>query len=399
MKKHLLKKFFLTVIIAFVSIMIISCVKQEKQEQRNASQQSSPKIKAGFIYVGPVGDFGWTSAHDAGRKHVSSKFPWLETIFIESVKEGDAPRVIDRLINEEKCDIVFSTSFGYMDATIEAAKKYPDKIFMHCSGYKREKNAGTYFADMYQSYYLNGLMAGALTKSNKLGYVAPHPIPEVFRHINAFALGIKEVNPNAKLHVKWLYSWYDPAKAREAAETLIAEGCDALDFEEDSPATIEVCKEYTNKGKMIYSFSHYNPMYKFGENCVVSGQLVDWSKMYEYILTKVYTGTWTNEDIFWLIKEKAVQLGCDFETMINPKFESNLKSITINDPVIGKTSVYDLVMTRLGQLSEPTLTFDPFTGPIKDQNGTLKLKSGERVNYKSLLSMDWFVDNIVGKTK
>jgi basic membrane protein A and related proteins len=385
--------------IFIISIILFACNQSQKKDAPVTSQTQSKKIKAGFVYVGPVADFGWTSAHDAARKHAVEKFPWLETIFVEAVKEGDAPRVIDRLVNEEKCDIIFTTSFGYMDATIEAAKKYPDKVFMHCSGYKREKNAGTYFADMYQSYYLNGLIAGAMTKSNKLGYVAPHPIPEVFRHINAFALGLKETNPKAKLYVKWLYSWYDPAKAKEAAETLIAEGCDGLDFEEDSPTTIEVCKEYTNKGKLIFSFSHYNPMFKFGENCVVSGQLVDWSGMYEYILTKLYTGTWKNEDIFWLIKEKAVSLGCDFEKQINPKFENDLKTITVNSSDYGKLSVYDLVMKRLGQFNEPVLPFDPYTGLIKDQTGSVRLKEGERIGYNSLLGMDWFVENVVGKLK
>ena len=135
-----------------------------------------------------------------------------------------------------------------MDATIEAGKRYPKHVFMHCSGYKQEKNVGSYFAEMYQMYYLSGLMAGALTKSNKLGYVGAHPIPEVVRHINAYAIGAKEVNPAAKVYVKWLFSWYDPARAREAAESLIAEGCDAFAFTEDSPAVIQVGKEHTEKG-------------------------------------------------------------------------------------------------------------------------------------------------------
>jgi len=149
------------------------------------------KLKAGFIYVGPVGDYGWSHAHDVGRKFAEEKLPWLETMYIESVGEADSARIIDRFIQEEKCDVVFTTSFGYMDDTIKAGKKYPNKHFMHCSGFKQSKNVGTYFGDLYQTYYLNGLMAGAMTKSNKIGYVAAFPIPELVRHIDAFALGIK----------------------------------------------------------------------------------------------------------------------------------------------------------------------------------------------------------------
>ena len=177
-----------------------------------------------------------------------------------------------------------------MDDTIEAGKKYPDTKFMHCSGFKQSENVGTYFGDLYQMYYLNGLMAGALSKSNKIGYVAAFPIPELFRHINAFAIGIKEVNPDAKVYVKWTYAWYGPDKAREAAEALIAEGCDALAFTEDTPAVIEVGQEHTEKGNQIYTFSHYSPMQQYGEDSVVSGQLADWGVMYDKILKDLYDG-------------------------------------------------------------------------------------------------------------
>lgn len=384
-------------IIAIFGLIFSSCQqKSTNQTQQTQQQQKEKRIKAGFIYVGPVGDYGWTNAHDVGRKYVENKFPWLDTVYVESVAEGDAARVIDRLINEEKCDIVFTTSFGYMDDTIAAGKKYPDKIFMHCSGYKREKNVGTYFAELYQMYYLNGLMAGALTKTNKIAYIGAHPIPEVVRHINAFALGIKAANPKAKVYVRWLFSWYDPAKAREAAESLIAEGVDTFAFTEDSPAVIQVGEEHTKKGQQIYTFSHYSPMEKFGPDSCVSGQLVDWGIMYEDILRKVYTDTWTNEDMWWLAKEKAVLLGGKIGEKINPKFVDELKSKFVTDSILGKISIYDLIMKRLEQMSEPTVIFDPFTGPIYDQKGNLRLKPGQRANHDMLWTIDWFVDNVVG---
>ncbi len=354
------------------------------------------KIKVGLVYVGPIGDYGWTNAHEAARKKLVERFPWLDTVFVESVAESDSARVIDRLVLEEKCDVVFTTSFGYMNDTAAAAQKYPDKLFFHCSGYKRAKNLGTYFAELYQPYYLNGLMAGALTKSNTIGYVGSHPIPEVVRHINAFALGIKEVNPKAKIKVKWLFSWYDPGKAREAAEALIAEGCDALAFTEDSTAVVQVGEEHTAKGKPVYTFSHYSPMQKFGENSVVSGQLCDWYGLYEDILTKVYHGTYMSRDQWWLLKEGAALLGGAEGVPINPKFVDVLKKIAYTDPVLGATNIHDLVMTRLAQMSEPTVIFDPFTGPIKDQAGTERIKPGVRANHDLLWAMDWFVDNIEG---
>ncbi|MBF0501122.1 MAG: BMP family ABC transporter substrate-binding protein [Candidatus Riflebacteria bacterium] len=354
------------------------------------------KIKAGFIYVGPVADFGWSYAHEQSRKALVASFPWLESAIVESVAESDCARVIDRLIVEEKCDVVFTTSFGYMNDTLKAAARYPDKSFLHCSGFKRAKNLGTYFAELYQLYYLNGLMAGALTKSGKIGYVAAHPTPEIVRHINALAIGLREVNPRARIDIKWLYSWYDPAKAREAAESLITEGCDVLAFTEDSPAVVQVGQEHTAKGKPVYTFSHYSPMQKYGEDSCVSGQLVDWNGLYEGILLQMYAGVWKADDRWWMLKEGAAKLGASPDQCINPKFVEPLKKAEIQDPVLGKVSVYDLIFKRVSQMSEPGVLFDPFTGPLKDQAGKERLKPGERADQNALWTIDWFIDNVDG---
>jgi simple sugar transport system substrate-binding protein len=354
------------------------------------------KLKAGFVYVGPVGDYGWSHAHDVGRKFAEKKLPWLETVYIESVAEADAARIIDRLIQEEKCDAVFTTSFGYMDDTIAAGRKYPNKIFMHCSGFKQAKNVGTYFADLYQMYYLNGLMAGALTKTNKIGYVAAFPISELVRHINAFALGIKAVNPKAKVHVKWIYAWVGPEKAKEAAEALVAEGCDALAFTEDTPSVIEVGQEHTEKGKQIYAFSHYSPMEAYGVDSVVSGQLVDWGIMYEKILKDIHEGTWTNEDLWWLAAENAAILGGSLDHKINPKFEKELKAIEVDTADFGKISVYDLVLKRYEQMKKGPAVFDPYRGPIKDNTGKLRIEKGQRASKDDLIKIMYYVDNVVG---
>jgi len=395
--------FTVLLLLLTIAALLVACAKPTPQVIKETVEVPvTKKLKAAWVYVGPIGDYGWTHAHDLGRKYVEDKFDWLETVYAESVAEADGARYIDRFIQEEKADVVFTTSFGYMDATIDAGKKYPDKILFHCSGYKRTKNVGTYFAEFYQLYYLNGLMAGALTKTGKVGYVAAHPIPEVVRHINAFAIGVREVNPKATVDVRWLFSWYDPAKAREAAEAMIADGVDVLAFTEDSPAVIEVGEEYTTqKGKPIYTFSHYSPMQSFGPNSVVSGQLVHWEKLYEDILMKVYLGVYTNEnlenvDYWWMLREGAVELGGDFGVPINPKFEDALKAVKVQDPILGEISVYDLVFKRLEQMSEETVLFDPFTGPIKDQDGNLRIEAGRRASHDELWTIDWFVEGIVG---
>ncbi len=389
-------------VLAVLAMVLTACA-PATPEKVKVTVVVPPKLKAAWIYVGPIGDYGWSHAHEQGRLYVKDKFPWLEALPpAEAVAEADVDRYIERFIVEEKADVVFTTSFGFMDATIEAGKKHPDKILFHCSGYKRAPNVGTYFAEFYQLYYLNGLMAGALTKTGKVGYVAAHPIPEVVRHINAFALGVKEVNPEATVHVRWLFAWYDPAKAREAAESLIADGCDVLAFTEDSPTVIEVGQEYVEKGQPVYTFSHYSPMQKFGPDSCVSGQLVHWEVLYQDILAKIYAGAYTNKnlenvDYWWMLKEGAVELGGDFGVPINPKFEAPLKAKKVTDPVFGEISVYDLVMKRLEQMSEETVLFDPFTGPIKDQAGTVRIEAGRRATHDELWTIDWFVDNVVGE--
>ncbi len=366
-----------------------------------ASQTEDGKIKAAFIYVGPK-HYGWSYMHEVARGYIDEKFPWLETVYAEDVSEADIDHYIKRFIVEEGCNVVFTTSFAFMDATINAAKKYPDTLFFNCSGYKRAHNVGTYFAELYQLYYLNGLMAGVLTTTDRVGYVAAYPTPEVVRHINAFALGVKKTNPGATVDVRWLFAWYDPPKARTAAESLIEEGCDVLAFTEDSPTVVKVGQEYIEKGKPVYTFANYSPMQKLGPDSCVSGQLVHWEILYEDILVKVYTGAYTSRnlaevDYWWMLPEKAVELGGEFGIPINPKFESIFEGQKIIDPLLGKISVYDLVMKRIEQMSEVRVLFDPFTGLIKDQEGKVRIEAGQRASYEELWLMDWFVESIVGK--
>ena len=353
-------------------------------------------LKVGFIYVGPIGDLGWTYAHDEARRICEDTFPWLETVYVESVAEGNEGLYIDKLIVEEGCDVVLTTSFGFMDGTLISAQKYPDKIFAHCSGFKRNPNLMTYMADFYQIYYLNGLIAGALTKTNKTAYVGAFPIPELKRHMGAFAVGVREAKPKAEVHIRWIYEWFSPTAAKEATEALIADGCDVFAFTEDSPTVVQVAAE-----SGFPSFGHYSPMYQFGPDYVVSGQIAHWEVVYLDFLAKIYAGAYTahnliDVDYWWLLKEKAVEIGAKPGMLINPVYEEELKGIFLDDSVLGMISIYDLVMKRLEQMADPSMVFDPFNGPIYDRDGNLKIPAGLRMSMFELTTMDWAVDGIVG---
>jgi len=366
-------------------------------------------LKAGWIYVGPIGDFGWTYAHDQGRLYAEKMLPWLKTVYVETVLEADCPRVIDRLFVEEGCDVVFTTSFGFGPATIEAGKKYPDKILFHCSGFERRANVGTYFADFYQVFYLNGLAAGALTKTKKLGYVGAFPIPELIRHLNAFLLGAQEIDPAITLDTRWTYSWVlAPEAAIEAAEGLIAEGCDTVSQTIDTPDIPRTCEKHTDAmdmGYPIYGFSHYSPMVKFAPDAILTGQLVRWGPIYVDILMKVHEGIYTphnleNVDYWDLLATGNVEVGSDFGVPINPKWVSGLKEKMVTEKITGKQmSVYDLIMLRLEQMSEEAVLFDPFTGPIYDTEGNLKILPGTRASHDELWSMMWGVKGVSGIPK
>jgi len=353
------------------------------------------RIKAGFIYVGPIGDYGWTHAHDVARRIVDEKYDWLETVYVESVPEGEVETYIDQLVRQG-CNVIFTTSFGFMDGTLAAAQRYPNVIFAHASGFKRAPNMATYMADFYQVYYLNGLMAGALTKTGKIGYVGAFPIPELKRHISAFAIGVREVNPTATVHVRWIYEWYNPAAAKEATEALIAEGCDVFAFTEDSPTVIQVAAD-----RKLPSFAHYSPMYAFAPDYVVSGQLVHWEKIYDDFLVKIHNGTYTTKnlahvDYWWLLAQGAAELGAEFAMPVNPKFVAPLKAYVVNHPQFGRISVYDLVFLRHNQFADPGITFDPFEGPVYDRKGNLVVPKGMWMSYDHLVTMEWAATGIVG---
>ena len=360
-----------------------------------SAQMAAEDIKVGFIYVGPVGDAGWTYAHDLGRQQLEEELG-VETTFVESVPEGDAEPFIDQLV-DEGANIIFTTSFGYADATLAAAERYPDVMFGHATGFQRAPNVMTYIAEMYQAYYINGLIAGALTESNRIGYPAAFPIPEVKRHINAFALGAAEVNPEAEVDVRWLSDWFDPAGAQEATEALMNEGADVFAFTEDTATVIQTA------GAQGYpSFSHYASMLEFSPETVASGQLTNWGEIYVDFVQGAIDGTYTPEnledlDYIWRMGDSgAVEAGAESGMIINPAYEEQLQSVMVNDPELGEISVFDLVMQRVEAMTQAEPAFEPFTGPITDRQGNEVYAEGEVAPLGDLMSLEWAAPNVNG---
>lgn len=358
-------------------------------------------VKAGFIYVGPIGDIGWTHAHDYARNITLQKFDWLETLYAESVPEGEVSTYIDNFI-AAGTDVIFTTSFGFMDGTLTSSNVHQDKLFFHCSGYERNQNMATYFAEFYQLYYLNGVMAGALTKTGHIGYVGAFLLPEVVRHLNAFILGARSVNATVTLHVRELgTSWFDPTEARNAAQSMVTtDNVDIIAFTEDSSEIVKYAQEQYEEGNDIYAFGHYSPMLQFGNDAAISGQLVHWEVIYEDILSKVYSGAYNttnleNVDYWWMLKHGAVELGADFGVPINPNFESALKVIPATNPITGDpTNIYQLVFNLTNYMSTERVLFEPFTGPINYQDSSPWLPDGVRATYDDLWGMDFYIEGV-----
>ncbi|HIE30249.1 TPA: BMP family ABC transporter substrate-binding protein [Candidatus Poribacteria bacterium] len=336
-----------------------------------SSAQKDEQLKAAFVYVGPIGDSGWTFAHNEGRKALEEM--GVQSNAVESVPEGaEAERVITQFASEGY-DVIFTTSFGYMDTTIKVAEKFPNIVFGHCSGYKRAKNVFTYFGRMYQPKYLAGMIAGKMTKTDKIGYVAPVQIPEVIRLINAFTLGARSVNPNAEVRIVWTGAWVDPTLEMEAANALIDTGCDIIATGADSAAPMQAAEK-----KGLYSFGYDSDARDKAPKSFLTAPMWDWSVVYKDVITKIKAGftDWENLDYWDGLESGIVKLApysklvpLDIQEMVDARAEELMK----ND--------------------------DIFVGPIKDQNGDVKVQEGVKMTDKELLSFDWFVEGVVGTLK
>lgn len=329
------------------------------------------EIKVGFVYVSPVGDAGYSYAHDLGRKFIDG-MDGVTTAFVEAVPEGpDSERVILNMARK-KFDLVFATSYGYMDPMLKVARKFPDTVFMHCSGFKTAPNMGNYFGRIYQARYLTGMVAGGMTKSGTLGYVAAFPIPEVIRGINAFTLGAQAVNPEVTVRVVWTKTWYDPATEKEAAKSLLDTGADVIAQHQDSPGPQEAAQE-----RGVYSIGYNSDMSAFAPKAHLVAAVWNWGPFYREMTEAVRSGTWES-GAYWYGMDKGI-------VDISP----------MSDAV--PEALRDRVAAQKAALVAGT--FEPFSGEVKDQIGTVRIPAGKSATDPELLGMDWFVQGVVGSTQ
>jgi simple sugar transport system substrate-binding protein len=330
------------------------------------------KTKVGFVYVGPVGDGGWTYEHDQGRKAVEAEFgDKVETFYVENVAEGpDAERVITQMALKG-ADLIFTTSFGYMDPTINVAKKFPKVKFEHATGYKTADNVSVYSARFYEGRAVQGTIAGHMTKSNIVGYIGSFPIPEVIRGINSAYIHAKKVNPDVQFKIVWAYTWFDPAKEAEAANVLIEQGADVVLQHTDSTAPQAAAQAAGN----VVTFGQASDMSEYAPFPRVSSIIDDWAPYYVARTKAVMDGTWESVNTWDGIKEGMVGIG------------------EITEAVPAEVKAEALALKDAMAKGE----YHPFTGPIKKQDGSDWLAEGETADDGTLAGMNFYVEGLDGE--
>ncbi|MBN2260592.1 MAG: BMP family ABC transporter substrate-binding protein [Clostridiales bacterium] len=359
----------LVVLMLLVLVVSVAGCSSKTAEVVDDAVIADEVVKVGMIYIGPPGDAGWTYAHDQGRQFLEEQYPNVEVLFVESVPESsDAERVMTELV-EEGCTVVFATSFGYMDYMDNVALKYPDVKFFHCSGYKTEENMSTYFGRIYQARYLTGMIAGAMTETNEIGYVAAHPIPEVIRGINAFTLGVKEANADAVVKVVWTNTWYDPAKEKEAAQGLLDSGVDVIAQHQDTPGPQQAAEEAG-----VYAVGYNTNMRAFAPEANLTSAVWNWGPYYVNAVKSVIDGTFVSTQYWGGLEDGIVDIA----------------------PISDKVPADMVAQVEAKKAAIIDGSFDVFAGPIKDQDGNIKVAEGSSMTDGELLSMDWFVEGVEG---
>ena len=335
-----------------------------------AAASGADKLKVGFIYVGPIGDHGWTYQHDRGRLAVEEAFgDQVETVYVENVAEGpDAERTITRLARQG-AGLIFTTSFGYMDPTNKVAKNFPDVKFEHATGYKRGGNVSTYSARFYEGRYVIGQIAARMSKSGVAGYIASFPIPEVVRGINAFMLGAQSINPDFKVKVVWVSTWFDPGKEADAAKVLIGQGADIISQHTDSTAPLQIAAEQGASG-----FGQASDMIAFAPKSQLTAIIDNWAPYYVARTKAVLDGTWESVDIWDGMAPGMVEMAP----------YTNLPE-----------DVAAMAMATQAKITSGE--FHPFAGPIYKQDGTMAVGDGEHLDDGTLLGMNWYVKGVDDK--
>ena len=362
---------------AILVVAALALMLTPKEEQQEIAAVDG-KVKVGFVYLTNPGDHGWTYAHEVGRLDVEKHFgDKVETTYVENVPEGpDSTRVIRELAQQGN-NIIFTTSFGYMDPTLKVAQEFPDVKFVHLTGYKRSNNMATGNIRFYEGRYVQGVVAGKMTKSNKIGYLASFPIPEVIQGINAFALGMRSVNPDATISVIWVNSWYDPVKEADAAKVHIAEGADILAQHTDSPAMLQ-----TPEKAGIHGFGQSSDMKAFAPKAQLFSAVNNWGPYYISQIESLMDGSWTTGEgpDHWA---GNTWLGLSDDYLVLTPFENMPDDVaaaakTAADKVSGGYNI--------------------FTGPFSDNEGNVILNEGESYNDGNLWNdMTYYVEGVNGK--
>jgi simple sugar transport system substrate-binding protein len=363
-------------LLALVAFGLAACSKSEPPKAAAPAAVPAPAakvepLKIGFIYVGPVGDAGWTYAHDLGRKAVEAKFgDKVKTTYVEKVAEGpDAERVIRDLVAQGN-KLIFATSFGFGDSMEKVAKDHPEVFFEHATGFKTAPNLRNYEGRFYEDSYVAGVLAGMMTKSNVIGFVGSFPIPEVLRNINAFTLGARSTNPKVKTKVVWVNAWFDPSKETEAAQSLINGGADVLLQNTDSTAVLQTAEK---NGK--YAFGWDSDMSAFAPKAHLGSAALDWSGYYVKATGDVLGKTWKSENTKWGIKEGLTTF------------------VKVNEaiPPAAKAKVEE---AKAFLVANPGAVF---RGPIKDSTGKEVLAAGAVGDDKFKGEMNFYVEGVEGK--
>lgn len=375
-KRSLLRVATVSALAMAAMTALVACGKKDEapaaaaDASNAAAPAASEPLKIAFAYVGPVGDGGWTFAHDNGRKAVEAEFgDRVQTTFVESVPEGaDAERVLRDLAGQGN-KLVFGTSFGYMDPIQAVAPDFQDVKFEHATGYKTAANVRTYNSRTYEGAYMAGLIAGYMSKTGTLGVVASVPIPEVVRNINSFTLGAQVANPQIKTKVVWVNEWFNPPKETEAATALINGGADILLQNTDSSAVLQTAEKLGKRG-----FGWDSDMVNYGPKAHIASAIIDWAPYYKKAVGDVLGNTWQVEESWWGVKEGAV----------------DLVSIADDVPAEAKSKVEEV---KSGLKAG---TYAIWKGPIKDNTGKDVVTAGETADDAFLNGINFYVDGVEG---
>jgi simple sugar transport system substrate-binding protein len=329
------------------------------------------KLKIGFIYVGPIGDMGWSYQHEVARRALMEQFKdKIDTTFLENVNEGpDAERSIEQLVRNG-AKLVYTTSFGFMDATAKVAKKYPNVMFEHATGYKRDKNLATYSGRFYEGRYIQGQIAAKMSKTGTIGYIASFPIPEVISGINATMLGAQSVRPDMKVKIIWVNSWYDPGKEAAAARALADQGADIIAQHTDSPAAMQMAE-----ARKIFAFGQDSDMAKFGPKAQLTAIINNWTPYYVDRVKLALDNKWATGDVWGGLSSKIVQMA----------------PYTNMPDDVKKMAMDTEAAIASGKLH-------PFKCPVIDQEGkTVECKGGANLDDGQILGMNFYIKGIDDK--